>query len=295
MAVIDPSTKSQVVMAAGLHLTAQASCPIAAGNAGFWRDSNNTVFWRDLNAVDHEITGQADGGADSFKGAVRLVDTANLAGTYLAGVLTVTATSALTIDSVAAAVGDRVLLAGQSTATQNGIYVVTAIGGSGAHAVLTRADDASESAQFVPGFLVGVGAGTVNVNTFWVFTVVGAFTLDTTNATFAKSPQFGSVVITDPGASGAIPVTASGVCDLVTAGAETRTVAAPSFVGQTLLLNADTIVTSCTVAFAANFDNTPHAHWEATAAGQSGYFIAATIAGVKTWRLVANNGGTLST
>lgn len=39
-------------------------------------------------------------------------------------------------------------------------------------------------------------------------------------------------VISDPGASGAIPVTGNGSCALVSGGAETRTLAAPSFIGQ---------------------------------------------------------------
>jgi len=42
--------------------------------------------------------------------------------------------------------------------------------------------------------------------------------------------------ITDPGDAGTIPVTVSGYCPIVTAGAETRTLASPTFVGQELLL-----------------------------------------------------------
>ena len=46
--------------------------------------------------------------------------------------------------------------------------------------------------------------------------------------------------IADPGASGAIPVLQSGHVNIVSAGAETRTIAAPTFVGQKLLLNLKT-------------------------------------------------------
>ena len=46
--------------------------------------------------------------------------------------------------------------------------------------------------------------------------------------------------LTDPGNAGAIPVTADGVCPLVSAGAETRTLAAPSYNGQDLILCMDT-------------------------------------------------------
>lgn len=125
----------------------------------------------------------------------------------------------------------------------------------------------------------------------WLLTVRTALNLATT----ALGNVTGMNSIADPGASGAIPVTVSGVVDLVTAGAETRTVAAPPTIGEILVLNADTIVTSCTIAFAAAFDVTPHAHIAFTATGQNATFVAATIGGVKTWRLVSNEGGTLST
>lgn len=65
-------------------------------------------------------------------------------------------------------------------------------------------------------------------------------------------PKSTGAVITDPGDAAAIPVTASGYCALVTAaGAETRTLAAPSFIGQELLLyfktdNGDCVVTCAT-------------------------------------------------
>jgi hypothetical protein len=47
-------------------------------------------------------------------------------------------------------------------------------------------------------------------------------------------------VIADPGNAGAIPVTRSGVCLLTSAGAETRTIAIPSFLGQQIYL-VDTV------------------------------------------------------
>jgi len=60
-------------------------------------------------------------------------------------------------------------------------------------------------------------------------TVLVQAELDTILPTTAPAVQ-----ITDPGDTGAIPVTASGSVALTTGGAETRTVAAPAFVGQTL-------------------------------------------------------------
>ena len=46
--------------------------------------------------------------------------------------------------------------------------------------------------------------------------------------------------IADPGNGGAIDVTRSGFVEVVTGGAETRTLAAPTFVGQQLILSMKT-------------------------------------------------------
>lgn len=97
---------------------------------------------------------------------VRLVATSNVAGTYYNGpsnngvgaTLTVAASS-LTIDSVAVAVGDRVLLQNQTSAYQNGIYVVKTIAST---VVLQRADDQQNIEQLKPGQFTIVSAGTVN-------------------------------------------------------------------------------------------------------------------------------------
>lgn len=97
---------------------------------------------------------------------VRVVATTNVAGTYANGpanngvgaTLTVAASS-LTIDSVVVAVGDRVLLQSQSSAYQNGIYVVKAIAST---VILQRSDDMQNIEQLKAGQFTIVGAGTVN-------------------------------------------------------------------------------------------------------------------------------------
>src|SRR5215471_5862192 len=81
---------------------------------------------------------------------VRLVSTANLAGTYAAApalTFTMTAMGHTDIDGVPVAQGDRVLFAGQTAAAHNGIYVVTTVGTATTHSVFTRADDFNTSAK----------------------------------------------------------------------------------------------------------------------------------------------------
>ncbi len=100
---------------------------------------------------------------------VRLASTSNETGTYFNGPLnngvgaTFTyATGALTIDSVAVNVGDRVILTDQTAANENGIYVCTTAGATGVAAVLTRSADQQCIEQLHTGFYVTVAAGSVN-------------------------------------------------------------------------------------------------------------------------------------
>jgi hypothetical protein len=97
---------------------------------------------------------------------VRLVAVTNVAGAYNNGpsnngvgaTLTVAASS-LTIDSVVVNVSDRVLLQNQTSAYQNGIYIVKAIAST---VILQRTDDQQNIEQLKAGQFTIVGAGTVN-------------------------------------------------------------------------------------------------------------------------------------
>ena len=60
--------------------------------------------------------------------------------------------------------------------------------------------------------------------------------------------------IPDPGASGAIPTMYSGICELVSADAETRTLGAPSFLGQRLTLCFKTDGGDCVVTCATGLN-----------------------------------------
>lgn len=105
---------------------------------------------------------------------VRVVAASNQSGTYNNGPLnngvgaTFTyATGALTIDSVAVVLGDFVLLAGQSSAYQNGIYQCTTQGATGVAAVLTRRGDFQCIEQMKTGHFVPVSAGTTYGGSVW--------------------------------------------------------------------------------------------------------------------------------
>lgn len=114
---------------------------------------------------------------NTFKqlGSVRVVATGNQSGTYFngptnngVGATLTYATGALTIDGVSIKVGDDVLLAGQTSAYQNGIYTCITAGATGVAAVLQRRGDFQSIEQIKTGQYVPVGAGTSYAGTLWV-------------------------------------------------------------------------------------------------------------------------------
>ena len=90
----------------------------------------------------------------------------------------ITLSGAQTIDGVAVSAGDRVLVKSQSTASQNGIYVV-------ASGDWTRSTDADIWNELVSAF-VFVEKGSTLADTGWVCTVDAGGTIGTTAVTFAQ-------------------------------------------------------------------------------------------------------------
>ncbi len=109
------------------------------------------------------------------KNSVRVLATSNI-----------TLSGTQTIDGVAVVAGDRVLVAGQTTAANNGIYVVAA----GAWA---RASDANTSTEVTAGMYTFVEEGTTNADTAWVLSTNNPITLGTTGLTFTQFTGLGDV------------------------------------------------------------------------------------------------------
>lgn len=85
-------------------------------------------------------------------------------------------------DGITYVEGDRVLLANQTTATQDGIYTVGAVGGG--TAALTLASDYANASVQPAGLTVNVNEGTVFGGTQWFASLAGAITVGT------SSPEF---------------------------------------------------------------------------------------------------------
>lgn len=107
------------------------------------------------NYVDLAIQGL------DWKASVRAVATTN-------GTLASAYANTSVVDGVTLATGDRILLAGQTAASENGIYTVNAAGAP------TRATDADANAEISRGTVVPVEQGTANANTFYYCTATGA-------------------------------------------------------------------------------------------------------------------------
>lgn len=90
-------------------------------------------------------------------------------------------TNIISIDGVALADKDRVLLTGQSTQSQNGIYTWSI-----ASSRLTRAEDADSIFELSPGMRVYVEEGNSNARSSWALITSGIITPGITGMVFAK-------------------------------------------------------------------------------------------------------------
>jgi len=102
-------------------------------------------------------------------------------------------------------------------------------------------------------------------------------------------------IIADPGASGAIPVTEGwGVCSLVTAGSETRTIAIPQRVGQRISFGFKTDGGNCAITAASAVNQTGNTVMTFADAGDHVVLEAIENGAALAWRIVANDGAALS-
>lgn len=129
----------------------------------------------------------------------RVASSANLNVTYSNGTAGVGATltnagsqAALLIDSITVALNDRVLVAGQLTAYENGIYVVTNTGSGATNWVLTRAIDWNNVAQMRPGRAVPIMDGTLLGSSVYVLVNPAPATIGSSSIIFNSMLELSS-------------------------------------------------------------------------------------------------------
>jgi len=96
-------------------------------------------------------------------------------------------------DGVTGIEGDYVLLANQTTAAENGVYVLGAVGGG--TCALTRADWMPADLVLRSGYTVRVSEGTLFANTNWFIPTTGSITIGTTAHTWYPESVTQSIVL----------------------------------------------------------------------------------------------------
>ena len=191
------------------------------------RDGNGNISvatpTADAHAATKAYVDAARSGLD-VKQSVRVATTANI------GLAT-----ALTIDGVELAVGDRVLVKNQDTEANNGIYVVA----SGSWA---RAEDADSSAEVTTGMFTFVSEGTVNADSGWVLTTNDAITLGATGLTFVQFSGAGQITAGAGLTKDGNTIDVVGTADRITANANSIDIAS-TYVGQSTITTLGTITT----------------------------------------------------
>lgn len=143
-----------------------------------------------VSAQDAATKGYVDSTAQGLdpKESCHMATTGPLAATYTTGNqrLTGTANGSLTVDGILALIGDRVLVKNQSTASQNGIYVVTQAGDAYTPFILTRSSDFNTSAKASPGSFAFIEEGSTQADTGWVMSSDAVITLDTSNINWVQ-------------------------------------------------------------------------------------------------------------
>ena len=205
-----------------------------AGRAGFTTDSLANKAYVDSVANGLDV-----------KASVRLATAAALAAcTYNngAGTLTADANGALSVDGVAVAVNDRILVKDQAAAAQNGFYKVTATGGAGAAFVLTRTPDADAASELTAGAFTFTEEGTANADNGYVLSTDGAVTLGTTAINFEQFSGAGQISAGNGLTKTGNTIDAVGTADKITVSADAITIAA-TYIGQNTITTLGTIGT----------------------------------------------------
>ena len=115
-----------------------------------------------------------------YKQAVRVITLSNI--NLSGGAPTV-------VDGVTLVLSNRILVAGQNTTSQNGIYYVSTLG-TGANGTWSRTIDADATGEIAAGMIVMVTEGTSYKDSQWVLTANNPIVVGTTELTFAQNSAF---------------------------------------------------------------------------------------------------------
>jgi len=138
-----------------------------------------------------------------YKQTARAVTTSNI---------TLSGGAPATVDGVSLALRDRILVTGQSTGSENGIYYVTTVG-AGSNGTWARSLDADATGEVSAGMIIMVTEGTTYADTQWKLTTDDPITIGTTSLTFVRAGNaaYGTVAV-----SGEDSIVADAIGDTLT-------------------------------------------------------------------------------
>ena len=118
-----------------------------------------------------------------YKQATRVVTVAHI---------TLSGGAPAVVDGVTLVEDDRVLVTAQSTGTQNGLYIVSAVG-TGSNGTWARTSDGNETGEIEAGMIVMVTEGTVYADTQWKLITDNPIVIGTTALTFTQNYSANSI------------------------------------------------------------------------------------------------------
>ena len=110
--------------------------------------------------------------------------------------ITLSGSAPAVVDGVSLGLNDRVLVTGQSTGSENGIYSVTTVG-AGSNGTWARSSDADGAGELNAGSITMVTEGTTYADTQWKLTTDDPITIGSTALTFVRNGNaaFGVVAV----------------------------------------------------------------------------------------------------
>ena len=118
-----------------------------------------------------------------YKQATRAVTTVNI---------TLSGGAPSQVDGVTLSHNDRVLVTGQTTASQNGIYYVTTLG-SGSNGTWSRSSDSNQTGELLAGTIIMVTEGAVYADTQWKLITDNPIVIGTTALIFTQNYSANSI------------------------------------------------------------------------------------------------------
>lgn len=197
------------------------------------RDSNGQAKFGTPTADDHAATKAYVDAARSGLDVKQSVRAATTGPVNLANQLE----NGDTLDTtVTLATGDRVLVKDQSTASENGIYVVQASGAA------VRATDFDSTAEVTPGAFTFVEEGTLNADSGWVLTTNGTITVGSTALNWALFSVAGTILAGDGLTKTGNTLNVVGTTDRISVSADAVDIAS-TYAGQNTITTLGTITT----------------------------------------------------